>query len=50
MNKDTNHSDSESLKGTVSPDNAFYFRVYKLKAVLSVRPLMAYTFVYFVVL
>jgi hypothetical protein len=37
------------IKGTVSPDIAFYFRVYKLKAVLSVRPLMAYTFVYFVV-
>jgi hypothetical protein len=40
----------QGLKGTVSPDIAFYFRVNKLKAVLSVRPLMAYKFVYFVVL
>ncbi len=39
-----------SLKGTVPPDIAFYFRVYKLKSVLSVRRLMAYKFVYFVVL
>jgi hypothetical protein len=38
------------FKGTVSPDIAFYFTVYKLKSVLSVRPLMAYKFVYFVVL
>jgi hypothetical protein len=39
-----------SLKGTASPDIAFYFiRVYKLKSVLSVRQLLASKFVYFVV-
>jgi hypothetical protein len=39
-----------TFKGTVSPDIAFYFRVYKFKSVLSVRPLMIFKFVYFVVL
>ncbi len=38
------------FKETDSPDIPFYFRVYKLKSVLSVRPLMASKFVYFVVL
>jgi hypothetical protein len=38
------------LKGTVSPDIAFNFRVYKFKSVLLVRPLMVFRFVYFVVL
>jgi hypothetical protein len=38
------------LKGTVSPDIAFYFRVYKFKTVLSVRPLMVFKFLYFIVL
>jgi hypothetical protein len=38
------------FKGTVSPDIGFYFRVYTLKSVLSVRPLMAYKLVYFLVL
>jgi hypothetical protein len=36
-----------SFKGTVSPDIAFYFTVYKFKSVLSVRLLMVYKFVYF---
>jgi hypothetical protein len=40
----------EDIKGTVSPDIEFYFRVYKFKTVLSVRPLMVFEFVYFVVL
>jgi hypothetical protein len=44
---DVNMSD---LKGTVSPDIVFYFRVYKFKSVLLVRPLMVFRFVYFVVL
>jgi hypothetical protein len=34
------------LKGTVSPDIIFYFRVYKFKSVLLVRPLMVFKFVY----
>jgi hypothetical protein len=38
------------VKGTVSPDIVFYFRVYKFKSVLFVRPLMVFKFVYFVVL
>jgi hypothetical protein len=38
------------IKGTVSPDIVFYFRVYKFKPVLLVRPLMIFKFVYFVVL
>ncbi len=40
----------EDIKGTVSPDIAFYFRVYEFKTVLSVRPLMVFEFVCFVVL
>ncbi len=44
---DVNMSD---LKGTVSPDIVFYFRVYKFKSVFHVRPLMVFRFVYFVVL
>ncbi len=40
----------QTLKGTVLPDIAFHFRVYKFKSVLSVRPLMVFKFVYFVVL
>ncbi len=39
-----------NLKGTVSPDLAFYFRIYTFKPVLSVRPLMVFKFVYFIVL
>jgi hypothetical protein len=39
-----------TLKGTVSPDIVFYFRVHKFKSVLSVRPLMVFKVVYFVVL
>ncbi len=39
-----------NLKGTVSLDIAFYFRVYIFKTVLSVRQLMVFKFVYFVVL
>ncbi len=35
---------------TVSPDIAFYFRDYKLKTVLSVRTFMVFKFLYFVVL
>ncbi len=38
------------VKGTVSPDIAFYFRVYIFKTVLSVRQLTVFKFVYFVVL
>ncbi len=38
------------LKDTVSPDIVFYFRVYKFKSVLYVRPLIVFKFVYFVVL
>jgi hypothetical protein len=38
------------LKGTVSPDITFYFRFCKIKSVLSVRPLRALNFSYFVVL
>ncbi len=38
------------FKGTVSPDIVFYFRVHKFKSVLSVRPLMVFKVVYFVVL
>jgi hypothetical protein len=38
------------LKGTVSPDIVFYFKVYKFKSVLLVRLLMVFKFVYFVVL
>ncbi len=38
------------LKGTVLPDIVFYFRVYKLKSVTLVRPLMVFKFVHFVVL
>jgi hypothetical protein len=50
----TNHKDiivslflslQEDIKGTVSPDIAFYFRVYEFKTVLSVRPLMVFEFV-----
>jgi hypothetical protein len=33
------------FKGTVSQDIAFYFRVYKFKSVLSVRPLMVFKFI-----
>jgi hypothetical protein len=39
-----------TLKGTVSPDIVFYFKVYKLKSVLLVRPLIVFKLVYFVVL
>ncbi len=38
------------MNGTVSPNIVFNFRVYKFKTVLSVRPLMVFKFVYFVVL
>jgi hypothetical protein len=38
------------FKGAVSPDIASYFIVCKFKSVLSVRRLMVFTFVYFVVL
>jgi hypothetical protein len=38
------------LKGTVSPNIVFYFRVYKFKSVLLIRLLMVFKFVYFVVL
>jgi hypothetical protein len=38
------------FKGEVSPDIAFYFRVYKFKSVLSVRPLMVIKFIYFLFL
>ncbi len=38
------------LKGTVSPDIVFYFKVYQFKSVLLVRPLMVLKLVYFVVL
>ncbi len=38
------------FKGTVSPDIVFYFRVYKFKSVLLVRPLMVLKLVYFMVL
>jgi hypothetical protein len=38
------------LTGTVLPDIAFYFIVYKFKSVLSVRPLLFFKLVYFVVL
>jgi hypothetical protein len=38
------------LKGTISPDIVFYFKIYKFKSVLLVRPLMVFKFVYFVVL
>jgi hypothetical protein len=41
---------SYMFKGTVSSDIAFYFRVYKFDTVFSVRPLMVFKFVYFVVL
>jgi hypothetical protein len=40
----------DGIKGTVSRDNAFYFKVYKFKSVLSVRPLMVLKLIYFVVL
>ncbi len=36
------------LKGTVSPNIGLNFRVWKIKSVLSVRPLMVFTFFYFV--
>jgi hypothetical protein len=39
-----------NIKGTVSPDNVFNFKVYKFKSVLLVRPLMVFKLVYFVVL
>jgi hypothetical protein len=39
-----------AFKGRVSPDIVFYFKVYKSKSVLSVRPLMVFQFVYFVIL
>ncbi len=35
-------------KGTVSPDIGLNFSVWKIKSVLSVRPLMVFTFFYFV--
>jgi hypothetical protein len=38
------------LKGIVSPDIAFYPRVYKFQSVLFVRPLVVFKFIYFVVL
>ncbi len=38
------------VKGTVSPDIAFYFRFCKIKSVLSVRPLVVFNFYYFLVL
>jgi hypothetical protein len=38
------------LKDTVSRDIAFYFKVYKFKSVLYVRPLMVFKSIYFVVL
>ncbi len=41
---------TELIKGTVSPDIVFYFRVHKFKSVLSVRPLMVFKVIYFVVL
>ncbi len=34
--------ESLSVRGTVSPDIAFYFRVYKCKSALSVRPVMVF--------
>jgi hypothetical protein len=37
------------LKGTVLPDIGFYFDIYKSKSVLSVGPLLIFTFSYFVV-
>jgi hypothetical protein len=40
---------SSRIKGTVSPDIVFYFRAYKIKLVLLVRPLMVFEFVYFVI-
>jgi hypothetical protein len=41
---------SRLLKGTVSREIAFYLNVYKFKSVLSLRPLMVFKFIYFVVL
>jgi hypothetical protein len=38
------------VKGTVSRDIAFYFKVNKFKSILSVRPLMVFKLIYFVVL
>jgi hypothetical protein len=38
----------EKIKGTVSPEFVFYFRVYKFKSVLLVRPHMVFKSVYFV--
>jgi hypothetical protein len=39
-----------NVKGKVSQDIVFYFRVYKFKSVLLLRPLMVFKFVYFLVL
>jgi hypothetical protein len=36
--------------GTVSQDIAFYFRVSKFKSVLSIRPLMVFLLIYFIVI
>jgi hypothetical protein len=38
------------MNSTVSPNIVFNFRVYKIKTVPTVRPLMVFRFVYFVVL
>jgi hypothetical protein len=37
------------LKGTVSPDTGLQFSFWKIKLVLSAKPLMVLTFFYFVV-
>jgi hypothetical protein len=42
--------DCELLEGTVSPDNAFYFRFCKIKSVLPVRQLIVFNSCYFLVL
>ncbi len=42
LNWNTLVVDLSPLKGTVSPDIVFYFRVYKFKSVLIVRPLMVF--------
>jgi hypothetical protein len=41
---------SQLFEATVSPDIPFYFRVYKFKSTLSVRPLIVLKFVYLVIL
>jgi hypothetical protein len=39
----------DMIKGTVSPDIGYNFRVWKIKSLLSVEPLMIFTFMFYIV-